>query len=330
MQKDISSDLLQIREQFAAGMKIDNLESPKLDPELLTLIDHVRSDLEPVVELEATELLIIAALFDPDSSLERLRLGRYHIQPLLTKIFANTVPIANRLAYIPKLTDRGLLLSDKYCGQLEPEVARTYGFAGIAHLYNDKVRLSCFARALILGDETTLRFYSGAPYHSNIEFLNDWAELLELARCSSTGHWDDFDDRVSNMMLGYRARREYDRIIRRLAATKISVPFRTIAEKYALDFREQVALMHTLYQFGCEDSAGERLEDPLLLMEGESFYVLQRPLLSPNSRLVKLGLFVVEKVAFGLEIRDELKLSQDVYKSILGDAAWIASRPVVE
>lgn len=330
MRKDTSSELMQIREQFVTGGRISNIEEPRFDAKLSTLIEHLQQELRSAVEVDPIEVLTIAMLFDPESGLERLRLGRVHVQPLLAKLFAGSVPMAKRLNYIPQLAEKGLLMSDRYCGKLAPEIARHYGFSGSTILCDDKVRLTDFAHALILGDQTTLRLFEGAPYESNVEFLNDWAELLEGTRHSSVGYWQEFEDRLGSMALVFRTKREYHRIMRRLEATRLPIPFRTLMQKHNLSQAEQIVLMHCVYHKKDENSAAERLEGPMLLLNDEQFYAMERPALSPCSRMARLGLFTIEKDPWGNEIRELIKISDDVYRMILGEAAWAVSRAILE
>lgn len=330
MNRDLSSDLFKVREMFAAGERLDGLSKPALAPELQSRVERLVSETSQAVELDVVELLALALMFDPHSGLERARLGGVHVSHLMAKLCTNSVPVSERVTYVTGLVEKGLVLSDKYCGRLEEEVARHYGFSGIAHLREDRIQLSDFAVALILGDEVTLAHFLGAPYESNVEFMNDWAELLERSRNASAGGWQSFEDRVGAMVLAFRARQEYKRIMQRLDATNIRIPFRSLVQKYELSQAEQIVLMHCVYHRQVEDSAGQRLEDPMLLLSGEQFYALERPTLTANSRLVELGLFIVKKEPWGQEIRDVIKLSEDIYNLILGEAAWLAARPILE
>jgi len=322
--QDLSPEFFKIAKFIEKENLIDDVDNPRISRRLQEILRFVKSHLADEINLDFLEIMIVSRLFLIPKRAMMLGLDNMLIRDILQSVFSSKVLVSRQLELIRQLIDKNLIQSHIYPGKLTVNITHATGYGTLSRLFNESLGLSDYGIALIINDEEMLAHFGRMPYISNAEFLNDWADaIMMISQCNyDIDAWGGYEHVLMQVA---RAKGHIDRISKRMEKTTLSIPFYELVQKHSLTLNEQMFIMYAL---GSRISRRTLTNNACFMPEELNCYIT-RPMVTKDSRLVKLGILIWIESRNG---RDDgaFTLNSEIREFILGDAVLHEDKPLLE
>lgn len=322
--KDLSPEFFRLCWLLKNENRIDNIETPRFSKKIAEILRYLKEHLEETISLSFIEIVIIARVLELSKGMNNWRPEPPSARDILAGAFSDKIPLSSQMESVKRLIDMDLIYSSEYFGPQSVNAGHMILYGSLTSLLYSDLRPTNYALAIILNDQRALAYYGNEPYLSNAEFLNDWESIM-----NPTDRWRHriaFWRQYSEVyQFTIEINRERARISKRLAKTNILIPFRELIKTHNLTPHEQIYIIAGLTDIG----RMQGFENSLISVNAEWTCFISQKALSRDSRLVKLGIFVWVETRFSEE-GGEYRLAPEIREYILGDAAQMEDRPLLE